>query len=51
MSSEDAQRQFSVTVVEVYKLGGEAAPFWEYQVRWPDGLIRVQEVILSPKLR
>ena len=51
MSTGDAQRQFSVTVVEVYKLGAEDAPFWEYQIRWPDGLLRVQELILSPKLR
>ena len=51
MSSQDAQRQFSVTVVEVYKLGGEADTFWEYQVRWPDGLLRVQETILSPKVK
>ena len=51
MSSGDAQRQFSVTVVEVYKLGAEDAPFWEYQIRWPDGLLRVQGLILSPKLR
>ena len=51
MSTGDAQRQFSVTVVEVYKLGAEVEPFWEYQVRWPDGLLRVQELILSPKLR
>ena len=51
MSGGDAQRQFSVTVVEVYKLGDEVAPSWEYQVRWPDGLLRVQEVILSPKVK
>ena len=51
MSTGDARRQFSVIVVEVYNLGDEAAPFWEYQIRWPDGLLRVQEGILSPKLK
>jgi len=51
MSSGDAQRQFSVTVVEVYHLADAAPPAWEYQVRWPDGLLRVQEAILSPKVK
>ena len=51
MSSGDAQRQFSVTVVEVFKPGDGANRLWEYQVRWPNGLIRVQEEILSPKLK
>ena len=51
MSSGDAQRQFSVTVVEVYKPGDGANRLWEYQVRWPNGLIRVQEEILSHKVK
>ncbi len=51
MIIDDTRRQFPVTVVEVYKLGAEADPFWEYQIRWPDGLLRVQEDILSPKVK
>jgi len=47
MGSGDAQRQFPATVIEVYRLGGDFDLFWEYQVRWPNGLIRVQEFILS----
>ena len=47
MGSGDAQRRFPATVVEVYRLGNDFDPFWEYQVRWPNGLIRVQEFILS----
>ncbi|MCI0792359.1 MAG: hypothetical protein J4O03_02745 [Chloroflexi bacterium] len=47
MGSGDAQRRFPATVVEVYRLGGEFDLYWEYQVRWPNGLIRVQELILS----
>ena len=47
MGSGDAQRRFPATVVEVYRLGGEFDLHWEYQVRWPNGLIRVQELILS----
>ena len=51
MGSGDAQRQFPVAVVEVYTVGDEGSPSWEYQVRWPDGLLRVQEILLSPKVK
>ena len=47
MGSGDTQRQFPATVVEVYRLGNDFDPSWEYQVRWPNGLIRAQEFILS----
>jgi len=47
MGSGDAQRRFPATVVEVYRLGGDFDLYWEYQVRWPNGLIRAQEIILS----
>ena len=51
ISIGDAQRQFSVTVVEIYKMDDGAVPVWEYQIRWPDGLLRVQEDLPSPKVK
>ena len=49
MGTEDATRRFPANALEVYKLGDYPAPFWEYKVGWPDGIIRVQEFILSPR--
>ena len=47
MGSGDTQRQIPAMVVAVFQLGDDFDPYWEYQVLGTDGLLRVQEFILS----
>lgn len=47
MGRGDALRQFPATVLEIYRLGDSDDPYWEYQIRWADGLLRAEEFILS----